>query len=312
MAQHIERASAMTGDDAAEFAAQQGAAFNKAVLKRIGADPEATAATPDVLAEARANMGAVMDNAASKGAKMSGEFGGAIREVEENLPGRVVESHQGPITRNIADLRSAAEANGGVIPGKILQRVRSNLGELQRDPQIGDAASELREAVDDAIQKSLPGEDAQALATARRQYRALKQIEPAVDSNGNISPRKLMTSLSVKNNRNQTLYGQGDQSLVSLARAARQVLPDNLGNSGTAERMLPAVGAIETLGSGEPLKAGAKLVAGKAGLNAAGRVMRHQGVFGRVAEKGVPGGKLIGATPQAAGFGVTEDVLEDK
>ncbi len=70
------------------------------------------------------------------------------------------------------------------------------------------------------------------------------------------------------------------------------MLPDQLGNSGTAERLLPAQGAIETLGSGEPIAAAAKLVTGTLGLNAAGRVMR--GI------PGTPSGAIRGLIPGTA------------
>ena len=83
-----------------------------------------------------------------------------------------------------------------------------------------------------------------ALALARKQYRALKQIEPAIDARGDISPLKLINSMMQKKNRNQALYGAGDQSLMDLARAAKTVLPDSLGNSGTAERLLGPLGRV--------------------------------------------------------------------
>jgi hypothetical protein len=119
-----------------------------------------------------------------------------------------------------------------------------------------------------------------------------------------------MTSLMNKSNRNQSLYGSGDQSLISLAKAARQVIPDNLGNSGTAERALPALSAIEAIGSGEPVKAGVKLAAGKLGLDAAGKAMRNQGILGKYIRSGIPGVRAavpaIDATAPTVGYGTAE------
>ena len=100
---------------------------------------------------------------------------------------------------------------------------------------------------------------------------------------------KLINSLSSKANRSQALYGNGDQQLMNLARAAKQVIPDTLGNSGTAERALPAAGVMETLASGEPIRAGLKLAAGTLGGNAAGRANhRSQGVVGSWLARGIP------------------------
>lgn len=297
VAQHIERASAITGDDAAQFAAQQGAAFNRAVLRRVGVtDPEVTAATPDVLSAAKSNIVQVMDEVGARtkvklDQPFQADLGNIRGQIERTLP----QSEAAPLLRNLEDIGANASANGGTLNGAFVQKLRSNLSALERNPGTAPLAGDLKDAVDDAMVRSAQPGDVPALQQARRQYRALKQIEPAINpATGDISPLALMRSLSVKSNRNQALYGQGDQSLMNLARAAKQVIPDLLGNSGTAERLLPGVGAIETLASGQPLQAGAKLLAGKAGLNAAGRALRSQGTVGRAVTGGVPGGSTLG------------------
>ena len=71
----------------------------------------------------------------------------------------------------------------------------------------------------------------------------MKVIEGAIatDGSGNISPSKLANAFGTKANRSVGVYGQGDKSVVELAKlaqAGKRVLPDKLPNSGTAARIL--------------------------------------------------------------------------
>lgn len=291
-AQAIERTSAMTSDAAEDFAHEQGQAFNRAVLKRIGIDdPKVTAATPDVLGPAKARIGTVMNDFAKKtNINVDDALLTDMGSVEHAAMRQLPASDVGPIKANINDILENATRNGGKLDGTFYQKLNSNLGALSKNPSTAPIAHDLQDAINDALQRSADPKDVAALTTARQQYRALKQIEPAVDpSTGNISISKLMNSLGVKANRSQSLYGNGDQSLMDLARAAKQVIPDKLGNSGTPERALGAMGAMETLGSGEPVKAATKLVAGTVGLNALGKAMRSQGLVGDYLANGIPG-----------------------
>lgn len=291
-AQAVERTSAMTSDAAADFAQEQGHAFNRAVLKRIGVDdPTVTAATPDVLGPAKAKITGVMNDFAKKtNINVDDALLTDMGNVEHAAMRQLPASDVGPIKANINDILENATRNGGKLDGTFYQKLNSNLGALSKNPSTAPIAHDLQDAVNDALQRSADPKDVAALTTARQQYRALKQIEPAVDpATGNISVPKLMNSLGVKANRSQSLYGNGDQSLMDLARAAKQVIPDRLGNSGTPERALGAMGAMETLGSGEPVKAATKLAAGTLGLNVAGRAMRSQGAVGNLLANGIPG-----------------------
>jgi hypothetical protein len=316
VAQHVERASDMVNGAGADFTAAQQAAVNRATLRSVGvSDPSVTAATPEVLAKAKTNITGVMDAAAARGTNLDNALASDLKEFQDNLPGQIPNSAAGPIRRNLADLNAAAQANGGAIPGAVLQRVRTNLGTLTKNPQVGEAASDLQDIIDDAVGRSTPAAEQAALATARSQYRNLKQVEQAVNPDGDVSLKKLGSVLfNSRVYRNQALYGQGDQSLVDLVRAGRLVdLVDPLGNSGTAERLAPAVGAVETLASGEPVKAGVKLLAGAVALRGAGAALRNQGLLGDYLSGGVPGlSGAAAAAPKvggAAGYGTLASQL---
>ena len=314
-AQTVERASGMISDAQHEFMGEQAPAFNRAVLKRIGVnDPEISAATPDVLSGAKNRITSVMNDVAKKGIKVDDEFLHGLGEVEEDALRRLPESDIGPIKAHISDILSNASDNAGSLDGTAYQKIRSSLGGLSKDPRYAPFVHDMQDVLDDALTRSAP-EDAARLGKARQQYRALKQIEPAIDSTGNISVPKLMNSLMNKSNRNQSLYGHGDQSLVKLAKAARQIIPDTLGNSGTAERMIGPLTVMETMRSGEPWKAALKAAAAVYGGGIAGRAMRNQGVVGDVLATGVPGlrkaGPLVNEIAPALGYGAAESKDRD-
>jgi hypothetical protein len=317
LAQSVERASAMTSDAPAEFAATQGQAFNRAVLRRIGIDsPEVTSAAPEVLGPARKAITNVMDDVASRTkVNYDPQLESDLSIIEQNASRQVPSSELAPIRANIGDILDNAAANNGVLDGNFYQRVNSNLGVLSKNPQVGPVAGDIKDALTDALQRSASSDDVKALSKARQQYRALKQMEPAIDpATGNISPSKLINSLATKTNRSQALYGKGDQSLMDLARAGKQVIPENLGNSGTAERALPALTALEVAASGEPVKAGIKAGAGVLGVNAAGKALRNQGALGTYLTSGIPGARaaapIIRRVAPALGYGAAESQLQ--
>lgn len=300
-AQTVERASGMISDAQNEFMAKQQPAFNQAVLRRVGVtDPGVTAATPDVLAGAKGKITGVMDDVAKNGLNVDDGMLNGLGEIENDALSKLPDSDLGPIKKHITDILNNAAKNDGSLDGTFYQKIRSSLGDLSTDPRYAPIAHDMQDVLDDALTRQNP-EDAARLATARQQYRALKyQITPAVDSNGNVSVPKLMSTLMNKSNRNQTLYGQGDQSLVNLAKAANQIIPDRLGNSGTPERMLGPLTVMEGLRQeGGLLKTAVKAGAAVYGGGLAGRAMRSQGLPGKVMASGIPGVSAVSPAIQA-------------
>jgi hypothetical protein len=315
-AQTVERASGMISDAQSDFMAQQQPAFNQAVLRRIGIyDPAVTKATPDVVSGAKLRITGVMDDVAKNGINVDDEMLTGLGNVEDDALSKLPDSDLGPIKKHITDILSNAAKNDGKLDGTAYQKIRSSLGDLSSDPRYAPITHDMQEVLDDALSRQNP-EDAARLATARKQYRALNyQIKPATDSEGNIGVNKLMSVLMNKSNRNQSFYGTGDQSLVNLAKAARQIIPDTLGNSGTAERMIGPLTVMETARSGEPLKAALKAGAAVYGGAIMGRAMRNQGVVGKTLASGVPGIRAISPTinesAPAFGFGAAESKDRD-
>lgn len=309
VARHIDRASQMVTRGSEEFAQKQVQQFNGAVLKRAGVQ-NATAATPDVLDAARTRIGSGMDAIEDRsGADFDTQLASDLQGVQRSLLRTTPESDRAPLLQNINDIIESASQNGGTIPGATVRNIRGTLATLQKNPALSSAASDAQEALQNAVARSSAPQDVAAYSQLRQQYRALKQIQDATDpKTGNIYPTRLMTVLGQAKNDNQVLYGKGDQSLVTLARNAANVLPDTLGNSGTAERFIPTLTLMESLQSGNPTAAAAKTILGMTGIGGAARLLRNQAVVrGLTSDRlsdtlsGAAGGAGPGAVYGAAG-----------
>jgi hypothetical protein len=292
-AQQVERLSAITSDDASEFAGKQQVAFNQAAMKRMGVtDPNATAATPQVMADTDDRIGAGMNAIASRTApQFDNQLMNDLAGIEHDAYRQLPPSDIIPIRTNISDILENAVRNGGSLDGQFVQKLNSNLKALGARPETAPIASDLQEAIHSAVARYAAPGDQDAMVELQRQFRAMKQIEGAADkTTGNISVPSLLNQMGQKayGGRNQVIYGRGDQSLVSLARAAKQVIPDNLGNSGTAERLLPAMTGLDIAASGEPVKGAIRAALSVSSVNAMGRAMRSQGLVGKYLQNGLP------------------------
>jgi hypothetical protein len=127
---------------------------------------------------------------------------------------------------------------------------------------VGQWAREVEDALLSAMERSsAPGQRA-ILRDAVDQYRNMRIIEAAISKGDErlLSPRLLSNAVSSMRNRAMSIYGRGgDQWLVDLARAGRDVLPETLPQSGTTPRgMMQAQGLIRSTVS-YPFYKGAQL-----------------------------------------------------
>jgi hypothetical protein len=131
------------------------------------------------------------------------------------------------------------------ISGDAYQRIRTIAADMGRNPALATVAQQLRETIDSALERSAGPDAAAAIKQARKQYRNLKLLEPAVAANatGNILPAALASSTSTGRQRGAALYGRGDADMARLARSM-QTMAETLPQSGTAPRA-----AIQTMGT---------------------------------------------------------------
>jgi hypothetical protein len=211
--------------------------FNSAVLRAIGSD--ADEATQPVMSEAYGRIGAIFNGIGSKGAIFDDALQTEVASVVDDALRTVPESAIKPFSRNVDDLLAAVD-DAGRINGEQFIKIRSRLSQLADDPNVGQAAEKLEDALLSALERSHP-EQRVALRGAVDQWRSMRIIQTAIGKGmeRDISPLRLANAIATRSNQAMSVYGQGgNQRLVGLAQAGRDVLPDTLPQSGTAPRSL--------------------------------------------------------------------------
>lgn len=224
-----------TSQGIVDFAEKQQKSFNRAVLRSIGAS--ADEATQEVMSEARGAISKVFNEVGKNGAAFDDTLQSELAQIVNNAQRTVVESELKPLMTNIDDILNAVD-DAGRISGEQFISIRSNLSDLAKTPGVGPRAADAEQALLSALERTYPGQRA-ILREAIDKYRNLKIIEPAISkgTTANISPVSLSNAIGSARNRAMSLYGRGgDQGLVSLAKAGREVLPEVLPQSGSIPR----------------------------------------------------------------------------
>lgn len=242
-----------SGQQAREAAQQS--AYNAALLKRIGSN--ASAATPDVMADAYNGITRSMNDAANSVALTLDDASVAkLASVEKNLVRRLPTDQKSVIRSYLDDLTQVI-GEQGAIPGDVYNKTRSELGRIAANTDnitLREGAKGIQNVLDDAFDRQAPEGAVQAMKQARTQYSRYLTLENALKK-----ARSTAGDLSAKQ-----VYAQAQQdipgfvrggggSFNDLVRAGRQFLPDPIPNSGTAERMmyqnLLAAGTMGGLGA---------------------------------------------------------------
>jgi hypothetical protein len=140
------------------------------------------------------------------------------------------------------------DAKGGFIEGSDIQKITSELAHQGRkwakatDPDqqaLGEAFRDVRLAINSALEAQNP-QFAPELRKINTSWARLMTIEPAVAAtasaarNGVFTPTQL--EMAVKKAASQRQMARGTAWGQETAEAAKQVLPSNIGSSGTEER----------------------------------------------------------------------------
>lgn len=221
-------------------------AVNRAVGKTIGL-PNAKRITPDVFADAKATIGNQFNTlSARNNLSLNTQHVTDVKGVVDEAT-RLGGAEFGASVRNWAnDLFSRVDANGS-IPGAAYKSFDSKIGKAMASG--GEKAmylGNLREVVRDAMDSSISAGDRAAWQLARKQWAALKTVEPLVakSSNGNIPPSQLMGRVTADGAGKSRMAAGNGGELGDLARIGQRFLKD-APNSGTADRLL-VNGAIGT------------------------------------------------------------------
>lgn len=268
------------GVAAQNFRDKQLSAYTRAALKAAGV--QADNAGPEVMKAAFDKAGKTFDYLASVtpvrvDQALQNDLLKAVTDYEA-ISGQSV-----PILHQMLDRVGAlAQQNGGVLKGesyKVLVTDLRKASEMSANGEVQGALGRMREALDDAVERSASGQTRQAWQKARQNYANLMVVTNAVkgaaDSavKGLITPESLRSAVSVGNARR---YVKGGGDLNNLARAGVIAMP-RLPDSGTAARLTPLLmaqgGVTHALQGGDPLVAGAAALGGAALPWATGRAM---------------------------------------
>lgn len=204
---------------------------------------------------------------------------------------KVLPTAQKEIVQNFADdISTIASSNGGSIPGDVYQATRARLGRMANsakntDPEYSGALKGIRNALDDAMERSVSPEDAAEWARLRKEYGNSKVIEKSSVGGGEdsgqglISPARLRTA--IVQNGGKSAYARGLGDMDRLASSGQTVLTP-MPNSGTAARtavrVIPAAvgGALGGAATGDVIN----------GLMAAGAASAAPMIAGRALMSG--------------------------
>jgi hypothetical protein len=216
--------------------ADQSAAFNRAITQTFGED--AAHVTPDVLNRARTRIGQTFEDVAARTGPMPvdrgfvGDLGRTLNDARSVLPAAEVE----PLANQVERIWSTVDQRTGHIAPESYQALTRRGAPLDRamqsqNPNIRHYAGQLRNALDDLMERSAPADVVADLRTARAQWRALKTVEPlaAKSTTGDISPALVLNAAG-------KAYPRGNGDLNELGRIGRRFLTEPP-SSGTAERL---------------------------------------------------------------------------
>lgn len=226
-------------------------AFMKGVTETYG-DPSGDV-SPDALQAAKDRIGSVMNDVATRSniadaTPVLEKLGAVLSDAKSVLP-------EGEVTplQNLAHQVASTIQPDGSISGASYQALTKKGGVL--DASISRAnspyPSQIKEALDDALQNSATPEDAQALQQARWQYKNLQtvaKLAPKADVSGIISPALLRGAVGTSF-KNQAFQGAGD--LGELAQIGQTFMKEPP-NSFTANRLRDlALPTLAGVGVGE-------------------------------------------------------------
>lgn len=228
------------GEVAAKAMERQGKQFNAAAARRMGEDADML--TPDVMKQASTRLGKEFDDLSARNtltydARMGQDLALAAQRYDKTL-----DALQKPLFENVLnDVRGKVIQGNGTIAGDVYQATRSDLSAIAAENagnRYGKAIAEVRDALDNAMGRSISPADLVAWQKARNEYGAFKTVETAMSGAGEktaqgfVSPAQLRSAVAGKN---PGAYVRGDGELAELARAGAGVMLP-LPNSGTAPR----------------------------------------------------------------------------
>lgn len=243
-------------------------AFNRAALSRISEAGDSV--TPEVLDAASKRIGGDFKKlSAQTTVKLDEPFVRDVTDVVAKYNDRL-EVQKRPIFENFVKEILGDGTRLDPMKGAVYQTARSDLSRMAKgyggtDPTLAAALRGLRDALDDAAERSMPDQLKGDWKEARRQWANLRTLEKASANTttqtaaGNLQPTQLAQAVRQQHPR---AYGFGAGEMNDLSRVGNTFVRDQVPNSGTPERT--ALMSLMTGGGGAGLAIGDPLVAGAA------------------------------------------------
>ncbi len=294
-----DQSSKLPFSGAGASAEAQQTAFNKAVAGTFG--ETADRITPDVMNRAATRIGGVFNDVANRTTiQADPQLLADLTRIGTSARNVLPAAEQAPINRQIMNVLDAAQTGNGAISGPSYQAITGSSADLAQtmrapDGRVGNYASQVRDALDSAFQRSAAPGDQAALSQARGQYRAMHTLDDLVEKSpdGNVSPALLMGQVRNASSRfdtsNTGMAYTGGGPLGDLSRIGQQFLKSQP-DSGTAARVMVnslllggqgTLGSAAAIGAINPLAAAAP-VAGLAANRLAGAYLRSNGYANRL------------------------------
>jgi hypothetical protein len=268
-----------------DAADRQRQAVNTATLARTGT--QGNRVDPGTIDDAFTRLGGEFDQLTQgQNVQLRPDFynrvGRAAAEYTQNtLPGDISPA----VTRRLNDFWNIRPAQGQAFPeltSRQYQEFRRSVSTAAADagdPSVRRVLRDMRTALDEAMEASLPADRAEAWRTAREHWGNLKTLSAASAAGtqesraaGNLSPGALTSA--VRRSRGTDNFARGNAPMDDISRVG-DYLADTIPNSGT-----PQTAMMQTMLTGGPL-AGAYAMGGIPGAALVGAGMAVPNVLAR-------------------------------
>lgn len=175
----------------------------RAITRQIGT--EADELSSAVVRKAQGNISKMYDDALDGvDIPLGPEFAQTVEGIVAKQSSQTLVSLASKLPGNIAeDLKGLAQ--GGAVSARQLQGIRSALGREMgsgNDPAAKAALGEIRQTINEAIERGLPAENLAKFQKANEYYRNLQSVENYVrrtNDTGVMSPKRFLTSIKQEN-----------------------------------------------------------------------------------------------------------------
>lgn len=217
-------------------------AFNRSIAETFGENAERI--TPQVMAQARDRIGSVFEDVANRTPTIHADpqFAHSLRRTILDAQATMTAGEVEPLIRQVQNIAGLVDPRTQTITGEIYQNLTRRGAPLDRamqsqNPNIRNAARDIREALDDVMERSATPEAVADLRQARAEWRNLRTVEPLVAKapTGDISPALLQgrVNTAFKGTHGAAYGGGGD--LKMLADIGQRFMKEPP-SSGTSER----------------------------------------------------------------------------